>query len=358
MTSSHPALLPNGLMDLLPPDAEREPAAIETLISRFAAFGYRRVKPPLVEFEDCLLAPGPGHALARSTFRLMDPVSQRMMGVRADTTAQIARIASSRMKGEGRPLRLSYAVDVLRVNGTQLRPDRQFCQTGCELIGASGTDSDVEIALVALAALGACGTGAVTIDLNAPALIPLLFDSFGLEEEERAPFLDLIARRDRDGLERKGGDVGKALVALLDAAGEGKSASCALRALPLPLQARNEANLLCDAHDGLQSALGIYGLGDVSITLDPAEHRGLSYHSGVSFTLFSPHARGELGSGGRYALNTGENAEMATGFTLYMDSVLGVLPLREDARTKTVPAGTDWKTIKALQDEGWSVSKG
>ena len=121
------ALLPAGLRDILAPDAAFEAAVVERVMACFAAHGYERVKPPLIEFEDGLLA-GPGAALASETFRLMDPVSQRMMGVRADMTLQVARIAASRLKNLPRPLRLSYAGQVLRVTGSQLRPERQFGQ--------------------------------------------------------------------------------------------------------------------------------------------------------------------------------------------------------------------------------------
>ena len=100
----------------------------------FAAHGYQRVKPPLLEFEDSLLA-GSGAAVAEQTFRLMDPDSQRMMGLRADTTPQVARIATTRLADAPRPLRLSYAGQCLRVRGTQLAPDRQIAQAGIELIG-------------------------------------------------------------------------------------------------------------------------------------------------------------------------------------------------------------------------------
>ena len=94
--NDHRGLLPAGLADLLPPDAAREARAIDVAIERFAAFGYERVKPPLVEFEDALLS-GPGAALARQTFRIMDPVSQTMMGLRSDMTPQVARIATTRL---------------------------------------------------------------------------------------------------------------------------------------------------------------------------------------------------------------------------------------------------------------------
>jgi ATP phosphoribosyltransferase regulatory subunit len=93
---NHPALLPAGLRDLLPPEAETEAASVEALMEVFAAHGYQRVKPPLLEFEDSLLA-GSGAAVAEQIFRLMDSESQRMMGLRADTTPQVARIATTRL---------------------------------------------------------------------------------------------------------------------------------------------------------------------------------------------------------------------------------------------------------------------
>ncbi len=102
------ALLPAGLRDVLPPFAAFEAGVIERLMACFAAMGYARVKAPLVEFEDGLLS-GPGAAMTADTFRLMDPVSQRMMGVRADITPQVARIARTRLESAPRPLRLHRA---------------------------------------------------------------------------------------------------------------------------------------------------------------------------------------------------------------------------------------------------------
>ena len=123
----HPALLPAGLRDTLPPDAGFEAEVTEGLMAAFAARGYERVKPPLIEFEENLIS-GSGAATAAQTFRLVDPVSQRMLGVRADMTLQIARIATTRLAELPRPLRLSYAGQVLRVVGSALRPERQFGQ--------------------------------------------------------------------------------------------------------------------------------------------------------------------------------------------------------------------------------------
>jgi ATP phosphoribosyltransferase regulatory subunit len=106
-------LLPAGFRDVLPPHAAWEAAIAQRLIDRFAAYGYARVDPPLVEFEPTLTA-GPGQALASETLRLMDPISQRMLGLRTDTTLQIARISATRLQGAPRPLRLAYFSQVLR----------------------------------------------------------------------------------------------------------------------------------------------------------------------------------------------------------------------------------------------------
>src|SRR5439155_12102766 len=133
----HPALLPTGIHDLLPPEAGAEADAVSRLMATLAAHGYERVEPPLVEFEETLFS-GAGAAMATATFRMMDPISHRMIGVRADMTPQIARIAATRLGNAPRPLRLSYAGQVLRVKGSEIRPERQIGQVGGELIGAEG----------------------------------------------------------------------------------------------------------------------------------------------------------------------------------------------------------------------------
>src|SRR3984893_14304940 len=176
--SPNPALLPAGLRDLLPPDAETEASAVEALMTVFAAHGYQRVKPPLLEFADSLLT-GSGVAVADQTFRLMDPDSQRMMGLRADTTPQVARIATTRLARTPRPLRLSYAGQCLRVRGSQLAPDRQIAQAGVELIGCDSPAADAEIVLVGAEALASVGLTRTSFDFTLPTLVPILLDDAG-----------------------------------------------------------------------------------------------------------------------------------------------------------------------------------
>jgi ATP phosphoribosyltransferase regulatory subunit len=176
-----PGLLPAGFTDLLPPEAEHEAALVEALMESFARHGYERVKPPLLEFEESLLA-GSGAAVADQTFRLMDPVSQRMMGLRADTTPQVSRIAATRLGAAARPLRLCYAGQVLRVRGSELSPERQLPQAGIELIGGAAPEADAEVALVAAEALVHAGIGDVTLDVTLPRLAHALIEAAGIEE--------------------------------------------------------------------------------------------------------------------------------------------------------------------------------
>src|ERR1700761_5237820 len=191
----NPALLPAGLRDLLPPDAETEASAVEALMDVFAAHGYQRVKQPLLEFEDSLLA-GSGAAVADQTFRLMDPDSQRMMGLRADTTPQVARIAATRLGNAPRPLRLSYAGQCLRVRGNQLAPHRQVSQAGLELIGPDGPQADAETILVAAEALASIGLTRVSFDLTLPMLVPSLLDQAGITGSDRIALSRALDRKD------------------------------------------------------------------------------------------------------------------------------------------------------------------
>ena len=360
MTQKNTSLLPNGLKDLLPPEAEKESHIINLLMQEFSKFGYDRVKPPLVEFEESLLAPGPGQALATNTFRLMDPVSQKMMGLRADTTAQIARIAKSRLSDVPRPLRLSYAADVLKVNGTQLRSERQFCQVGCEMIGIEQPQDDVEICLTALCALQKIGVTGLSIDLTIPALIDDLFEAYGVDEDTREDLTKLLQKRDRDGLDamstNMSGDIAKCFVGLLDASGVASDAVALLDTLDIPETGKLKAAILKDVYHSLSETLSLYGLDDINITIDMIERRGFDYQNGISFTLFSSHVQGELGRGGRYQVVDGRD-QNASGFTLYMDSVLQATDLHPKTNKKYVDSNMSWDEIKKLQDAGYQVSR-
>jgi ATP phosphoribosyltransferase regulatory subunit len=351
--NDHRGLLPAGLADLLPPDSAREARAIDLAIERFATFGYERVKPPMVEFEESLLG-GPGAALAAQTFRLMDPVSQRMMGVRPDMTLQVARIAVTRLKHVARPLRLSYGGNVIRVRGTALKPERQFAQVGAELFGADTAEADAEAVLLTVDALRAIGVAGLTVDLNLPTLVAAVAAGLKIEGEPLKRLRRALDRKDEAAIakalnDKKAADL---FTALLRAAGPADKAITALKKLKLPPAATAEAQRLAEVVNLVRAADS-----DLPLTLDAVDYRGLEYQTGVSFSVFALTGRQELARGGRYSAGYPEDgvSEPATGFTLYMDAVLASSETPPERPRLYLPMGIDWSEAQPWQEKGYAV---
>lgn len=348
----HPALLPAGLYDLLPPEAAIEAEVTARLMGVLAAHGYERVKPPMVEFEETLLSSA-GAAMAADTFRLLDPISHRMIGVRADMTPQVARIAATRLSHKPRPLRLSYAGQVLRVKGSQMQPERQVGQAGAELIGAEGTAADVEAITVASEALAAAGVPHLSVDVTLPTLVPAIAEAYGITGERAAALRDALDHKDVAAVAHLAGEAGTLLARLVEAAGPGGATRAALDRLELPERARLERDRLGAVLDGLAGAIP-----GIKVTVDPVENRGFEYHTGISFTFFTRAGPelgplGELGRGGRYQAGDPEMPEPATGFTLYTDTILRTLPAPPPQRRVLLPFGADRAGARALRAEGW-----
>ncbi len=342
--NSKKALLPTGLRDVLPPDAAAEARVMETLIASFTAHGYERVAPPLVEFEESLLE-GAGAGVANTTFQIMDPVSQRMMGVRPDMTLQVARIAETRLGDAPRPLRLCYGGQVLRVLGSQLRPEREFAQAGVELIGSASENADLEVILLAVEALEKVGVPDLSIDLNLPTVVPVVCESLGLDLGRGSPICGHLDHKDATAIAALGGEAAKILGSLLEAAGPAERAVELLEKIKLPKSAVPERTRLGKLVERLRVAAPGIGL-----TVDPVENRNFEYHSGLSFTFFALDVRGSLGRGGRYSAGKGE---AATGFTLFLDTLLRVLPPASAMRRLYLPFETPAEEGARLREEGW-----
>lgn len=338
------ALLPAGLRDLLPPHADHEAAVVAQLMRDFAAHGYERVKPPLIEFEESLLS-GSGKAMAKQTFRVMDPVSQRMMGLRSDMTLQTARIATTRLVGQPRPLRLSYAGQVLRVKGSQLRPERQFGQAGIELIGVDNAAADAEVIALAVRSLRDLGIDRISVDLAMPTLVGEIVAELGGGEDlkEAIDYRDVAA-----ALAAKSGPA-KLLARLIEAVGPAGEALARLKALDLPPKAALLRERLAQVLALLERAAP-----DLKLTIDPVESRGFDYQIGLAFTLFARGHSGEIGRGGRYRAN----GESAVGATLFMDTVLEAAPELPSPRRLFAPLGTDAAQAERLRAEGWVTLAG
>lgn len=357
--SASQALLPSGVRDLLPPEADREYRAIYRLMQSFAAFGYQRVKPPLVEFEESLFATGPGAKLTDKTFRLMDPLSHRMMGVRSDITAQIARIASSRLAAEHRPLRLMYANDVLRTRETRQRTERQFCQVGCEFIGKAGDEADLEICLMALRGLKSLGIEQAVIDLTLPSLVDDILSDYKVESGERAAIKKILGSRDIEQIETLRAPLNTLFRAMADLSGEADKVFD--KALPgnMPEYVGAAFEQLRAVYRKLTKALAALGYNDIEITMDLLETTDDSYHRGMAFALYSYGTHGELGKGGRYAIAYPDGRqESAVGFTLYMDTLAPLIAPEEERKGVYVPYNVAWDEVGRLITDGWFVVRG
>ncbi len=310
-SSSQKGLLPAGLSDILYPSAQIQAKTIEKLLDVFSNFGYMRVKPPLVEYEDSLLSGGPGTVLKDSTFRIMDPLSQKMMALRSDVTAQISRIASTRLLHLPRPLRLSYSGDVLRVKGDSFNMERQKTQVGAELIGPQSELIDAEIILMCSQALKSIDINGITIDLNLPFLREYFLNdvSYPLKEQIN----EAIDRKDKQTLRKLKFDNLDIVLKFMDCAGNDEHVIKHLCDLKLN-------GVLHEARQYLLKVIDIIKKNNnsINISIDLLENKGFKYHTGLTFTFFSEMFKGEIVKGGSYKTLSDETA---TGCTIYTEKI-------------------------------------
>ena len=310
-SSNDNGLLPAGLGDILYPKAELQAKTIENLIDVFSKFGYSRVKPPLVEYEDTLVSNGLGQVLKDSTFRIMDPLSQKMMALRSDVTAQISRIASTRLSHLPRPLRLSYSGDVLRVKGDNFNMERQKTQVGAELIGSESKFADAEIILVCLKALKSVGVESITVDLNFPSLRKYLLQN--VSKSLKKDINQAIDIKDIQYLKSLKFDNLDIIIEFMESSGDHLNAIKYLKNIKLDQYLSNIRDYFLEVLDL------IYQNDDnAKLSIDLLENRGFKYHTGLTFTVFSEYFKGEIAKGGRYKTST---KETAAGCTIYTEKL-------------------------------------
>lgn len=346
-----PALLPEGLRDRLPAQAEAASRVTRALVDAMRAHGYGRVAPPLAEFRETL--GGDDDRSARNLLRFTDPVSQRTLALRPDITRQVGRIATSLLAAAPRPLRLCYAGQIVKLRASQLRPAREMLQVGAELIGSDSVAAAREIVTVAIDALDAAGIGPVTIDFTLPDVVDLLADGPLPVAADRDRLRDELDAKDAGALARLGAE---AYLPLLRATGPFDRALADLRAF-------DRGGVLASRLDALQ-AIAAPLHGRATLTLDPTERHGFAYQSWFGFSIFVPGQGDAIGRGGSYAIPVGEDQEEpAIGFSLYPDPLidddLGVeddsdrrifLPLGHDAALAASLRADGWQTVAALTD--------
>lgn len=332
------ALLPAGFHDLLFPEAEKKAHIMALLASNLYKFGYELVEPPVIEFENSLFT-GAGKALKNQTFRVMDPVSHKMMGVRSDITTQVARIATTRLTKEAKPLRLSYGGDVFRTKGEGLYAERQLTQSGLEIVGIDSSLADAEVVLVAVSALKSLGIKDICVDFTLPRLIGIVLETMKYKKDEKTALLDVINKKNIAEIQKLAGENATTLERLANS----DITIQELEKMPLPAKAK----LLCARLNDVINIVKESGEG-IKISIDPSESSKFSYQSGIGFTIFAKGAKGEIGRGGRYVIED-ENAEIpAVGATIYINEILRILTVNKPKDKIFVPKGTKWDAVKAL----------
>ena len=345
--NNNQGLLPAGLMDLLDPVASQNSLAISTMLNCFTQFGYQRVKPPLVEFETTLLAEGPGAATAAKSFRVMDPLTQNMMALRSDMTAQIARISGTRLAHSPRPLRLAYEGDVMRVVPDSLNSERQLFQAGAELVGFNDPAATTEILVIGIKALYEVGLTSLTVDLSAPLLANSLMSN--LNPINKSAALRAILDKDIDALNEIDENETNLIIRVINSSGT----SIKVLADLIPKMSEDAGNVLRDMLFVAEQLKDAYP--HLPVTLDPLESRGFDYHTGVGFSIFAKGLRGEIARGGSYLTGFGEPA---TGLSVYMERVLKGLPELSSTLHIYIPIDISKQTMLYYIDRGRSVISG
>nr|WP_254447692.1 ATP phosphoribosyltransferase regulatory subunit [Sphingomonas sp. ID1715] len=334
-------MLPEGLRDRLPPQAEAGAAMLRAALDAIRAHGYERVAPPLAEYEESLVGRLKA-GTARDLLRVVDPLSQRTLALRPDITTQVGRIAATRLAGRPRPLRLSYGGPVVKLRASQLRPEREMTQIGAELIGRDSAAAAAEIVALAVEALKAAGARGITVDLTLPDLVETLAAGpLPLDAPTTAKVRALLDAKDAGGLTALGAE---AYLPLVAAAGSFEASVARLR----PYSAKLGGRL-----DALQQiAARLQGVANV--TLDPTERHGFEYQSWLGFSLFAEGLAGEIGRGGSYTiLHEDGREEPAVGFSIYPDPLLDRVTSEAPVRRLFLPLGHDADAAASLRQQGW-----
>ncbi|ACR01974.1 ATP phosphoribosyltransferase regulatory subunit [Thauera aminoaromatica] len=315
-------VLPDHIQDALPSDAHRLESLRRRLLDAFRLRGYQLVMPPLLEYLDSLTT-GAGKDLELRTFKLVDQLSGRSMGVRADMTPQVTRIDAHLLNRRG-VSRLCYCGSVLHTLPSTLTGTREPLQLGAELYGHAGIEADVEILRLLAEVLRLAEVPASRIDIGHVGLFHALAARAGLVPGREEELFDLLQAKDVPELRRMLADVSEparsALLALPELYGGPEVLAEAAARLPQDAEIAGplaELRQLADA------------LGDLPVSFDLADLRGYHYHSGVVFAAYGAESPAALALGGRYD-RVGQafgRARPATGFSLDLRELAWHLPI-------------------------------
>lgn len=316
-------LLPEYIEDVLPAEAARIEILRRTLLDLFKVHGYQYVIPPMLEYMESLIT-GVGHDLGLSTFKVVDQLTGRLMGVRADMTPQAARIDAHLLNHQG-VTRLCYAGSVLRTKPDGLAQTREPLQLGAELYGHAGLVSDIEIQRLLIKALHAIGISNVHMDFSHVNVFGSLIEASKIAPQLEQELYAALQSKDQSAVASLARHLDKvtcaALISLTELNGDKTILTKAAKLLPAMPTIQEALASLTQVATALQDL-------DVTVSFDLSELRGYHYHSGIVFAAYAQGYKGPLALGGRYD-EVGQafgRARPATGFSLDLRGVVTALP--------------------------------
>src|SRR5262245_233648 len=311
-------LLPEHIEDILPDEAMRIELLRRRILDLFFGKKYKLVIPPLVEFTDSLLT-GTGHDLDLRTFKLVDQISGRMMGVRADITPQVARIDAHLLNSRG-VVRLCYCGSVLHARPAGPEATREPIQIGAEIYGHAGIASDLEIQALLCQALKAAGAKGVRMDIGHVAVFRALVRDAGIDHEREVELFEALQKKDvptlRSLTRKLEAKTRNALLLLPELYGDVSVLRTAEKKLPK----------LPELQKALKTLEALSKASPIPLSFDLAELRGYHYHSGVVFDAYCEGVSGAVARGGRYD-EVGKafgRSRPATGFSIELRSLSGI----------------------------------
>ena len=344
-------LLPEYIADALPYEATQIERLRRAVLDLLRVHGYELVMPPLLEYLDSLLT-GSGSDLSLRTFKLVDQLSGRTLGVRADMTPQVARIDAHLLNRQGLT-RLCYCDSVLHTLPASQAASREPIQLGAELYGYAGIEADLEAIRLMAAALDMAGTPASRIDIGHVGVFRALASAAGLDSDDETRILQLLQLKDIPGLRDCCAQLAEpyrmALLRLPELYGGRELLETAARELP----ALPEISSALETMNNLQAAMP-----ELPLSFDLADLRGYHYHNGVVFAAYYPGFPSAIARGGRYD-GVGKDfgrARPATGFSMDLREVARLAKTIKPAGAIQAPyAGTDCalaSRISALREQG------
>ncbi len=321
-------LLPEHIEDVLPAEAARIEALRRGILDLFFRHKYELVMPPLVEFTDSLLT-GTGHDLDLRTFKLVDQLSGRMMGIRADITPQVARIDAHLLNRKG-VTRLCYCGSVLHARPAGPGATREPIQIGAEIFGQAGIAGDLEIQSLLCQSLAIAGVRGARMDVGHVAVFRSLVQAAGIGHELEAELFEALQKKDVPALEiltrRTDAKTRAALLLLPGLYGGADVLEVAEKKLPK----------LPELHKALVTLRALARACPIPVSFDLAELRGYHYHSGAVFDAYCDGVSGAVARGGRYD-EVGKafgRPRAATGFSVELRSLASV-PVKKTSRKKS-----------------------